>query len=163
MTTTAPKKPRNGHTALKDMPKPTVTKIVPDKSTGMIASKPLTDTELAILCVHFNRAKKLNINTQAQIRGEMIKVYAMVTEGTLPLSAGMKLMYMLDKISRSRLDEEKLDILRRGGIQGKQFIGLIIEEPPKVTDGRTGERRQGHTRQATEHPTGKPGGDAYTP
>jgi len=53
----------------------------------------------------------------------------MVTCGELPLSAGMKLVYILDKISKSRFEEDKLEILKRGGITGAPFVGLIIQGP----------------------------------
>jgi len=115
---------------LKERGKPVVSKIRPDNLTGALAMKPLTADELTAVTVNFKRKGALNINTQKSIRGEMIRVYDMVTRAELPLTAGMKLMYMLAQISRSRLEEEKLEILRRGGIQGEQFIGLIIEAPP---------------------------------
>ena len=123
--------PKNGHTTLKDRPKPTTKRMIPRDTSGMVASKPLTEDEIRLISVNFQRKKPLNINTQKAIRGEMIKVYSMVTSGELPLSAGMKLVYILDKIRTSLTDEDKLRILERGGIQGEPFIGLIIEGPPE--------------------------------
>ncbi len=124
-----PNNPKNGHTALKERPKPVTKRIVADHSAGLVASQALTADELKLITVNFKRTKTLNINTATATRGEMIRVYDMVTSGELPLSAGMKLIYMLDKITRSRLEEDKLEILRKGGIQGAVFVGLILEGP----------------------------------
>ncbi len=125
--------PKNGHTALKERPKAVAVvpsrRIRADNSGGLVASHALTDDELKLITVNFQRKAPLNINTAKATRGEMIRVYDMVTSGELPLSAGMKLIYMLDKITRSRLEEDKLEILRKGGIQGAVFVGLILEGP----------------------------------
>jgi len=89
----------------------------------------MTDTEIKLISVNFNRKKPLRINDQASVRGEIIRVYDMVTSGELPLVAGMKLVYILDKISKSRFEEDRLEILKRGGISGAPFVGLTIVGP----------------------------------
>ena len=89
----------------------------------------MTEAELRLVSVNFHRKKPLRINDQPSIRGEMIRVYDMVTTGELPLAAGMKLVYILDKISKSRFEEDKLEILKRGGIAGAPFVGLTIVGP----------------------------------
>ncbi len=122
----------NGYTALNDRPKPTPTVptgIPADNSGEMVASRPLTEAEIRLISVNFHRTKPLRINDQPSIRGEMIRIYDMVTKGELPLSAGMKLVYILDKISKSRFEEDKLEILKRGGITGAPFVGLTIVGP----------------------------------
>ncbi len=90
---------------------------------------PLTKAEITVLCVQFPADKHLRLGTGLEIRREMRRVYKGVIDGKLPLAAGTKLVYILDKIAKSASEDEKLDILRKGGIAGAPFVGLMIVPP----------------------------------
>ena len=96
-------------------------------SDGVI---PLTPAEITILTVQFPPDKALRLGSGNDIRREMRRIYRGVIDGKLPLSAGTKLVYILDKIAKSATEDEKLEILRKGGISGAPFVGLMIV-PPK--------------------------------
>ncbi len=97
---------------------------------GIRAREPLTPAEVRVLTANFPPPhKSLRLGTQKEIRWEMRRVYEATIRGHLPLTAATKLIYMLEKIARSKSDEEKIEVLRRGGIAGAPFIGLILEGP----------------------------------
>lgn len=90
---------------------------------------PLTKAEINVLTVNFPKKSALRLGTGEEIRWEMKRIYRATVEGKLPLSAATKLLYMLDKIAKSRSEDEKLKILERGGIAGAPFVGLMLAGP----------------------------------
>ncbi len=97
---------------------------------GIRGREPLTPAEVRVLTANFPPPhKSLRLGTQKEIRWEMRRIYELCINGKMPLTAATKLIYMLEKIARSKSDEEKLKVLERGGIAGVPFIGLIIEGP----------------------------------
>ncbi len=97
---------------------------------GIRAREPLTPAEVRVLTANFPPPhKSLRLGTQKEIRWEMRRIYEATIRAQLPLTAATKLIYMLEKIARSKSDEEKLKVLERGGIAGAPFIGLIIQGP----------------------------------
>ena len=100
------------------------------KKKGVRAPETLTPAEIGVLTVNFPPPhKSLRLGAQKEIRWEMRRVYEACIRGQLPLTAATKLIYMLEKIARSKSDEEKLKVLARGGIVGAPFVGLIVEGP----------------------------------
>ena len=100
------------------------------QKADVLASEPLTPAEIKVLTADFPPPhKSLRLGTQKEIRWEMRRVYEATIRAQLPLTAATKLIYMLEKIARSKSDEEKLKVLERGGIAGAPFIGLILEGP----------------------------------
>lgn len=104
------------------------------KKAGEGVAERLSPAEIEALTIVFPHKGRLRLGTQTQIRWEMRRVYQAAIEGRLPLTACTKLFYMLEKISRSETDEQKLWILERGGIAGAPFVGLIIEGPASGKD-----------------------------
>ena len=91
----------------------------------------LNAEELDSLRLHFHADNHMiRLGNSRAIRNEMKRVYRGVVQGKLPLGAGTKLVYILDRIAKSENDDEKLRILERGGIQGAAFVGLTILPPP---------------------------------
>ena len=91
----------------------------------------MSKSELKALTINFKVKGPLRLGTGEQIRGEMKRVYRAVVGGDLPLSAGTKLLFMLDKIAKSKSEDEKLKILERGGMGGAPFVGLMLTGPDK--------------------------------
>lgn len=95
----------------------------------------ITADELEGLRLHFHAENHvIRLGNSRAIRNEMKRVYRGVVKGKLPLGAGTKLVYILDRIAKSENDDEKLRILERGGIQGAPFVGLQILPPAKPSD-----------------------------
>lgn len=94
-----------------------------------VVSERLTPSEIEIICLNFPPTGNLLLSKPKEIRREMRRVYEAAIRGRIPLTAATKLFYMLEKVSRSRSEEDKLAILERGGIGGAPFIGLILEGP----------------------------------
>lgn len=99
------------------------------------AGERLTNAEVKVLTINFpSPHKRLSLGNTKQIRAEMKRVYQGVVNGNLPLGAGTKLVFILDKLARSHNEDEKLRILEHGGIAGAPFVGLSITGPARPSD-----------------------------
>lgn len=63
------------------------------------------------------------------IRNEMKRIYRMAATGKMDLNVATKFIYMLQQISRSQIEADKLEILEKGGIMGTPFVGVQIFAP----------------------------------
>lgn len=71
------------------------------------------------------------IHDLKQIRTEMKKVYKSFCKGEVDYAEAARLTWILDTIRRALVQEQQLEILKRGGISGEPFVGMIIEGPSK--------------------------------
>ena len=99
------------------------------KKGGEVVSERLSPAEMEAVTICFPPKAKLALGSLRSIRWEMRRIYEAVIHGKLPLTAGTKLFYMLEKVAKSKSEEEKLAILEKGGIAGAPFVGLMIEPP----------------------------------
>lgn len=68
--------------------------------------------------------------TLADYRLEMKRIYELACEGKIPITIATRALWLVDRGRIAKLDEEKLEVIRRGGDgESAPFTGLQIVAP----------------------------------